>query len=144
MSDTVEKVDYFSISVSDKSGEGLKLLSVLAEAQVNLLAFTAFPRGRRAQVDFIPEDSKKFTAVAKKAKWEINAKKAAFLVQGEDRPGALAELLRPLAEAGINVTAMDAVVVGAGRYGAILWVKPENVAKAGKLLGVKKSKPPVM
>ncbi|HVK55105.1 MAG TPA: ACT domain-containing protein [Burkholderiales bacterium] len=141
MADVVRKVDYFSMAVSDKAGQGVNLLDALAEAEVNLLAFTGFPRGRKAQVDFIPEDARKFTSVAKKAGWEFNPKKTGFLVQGDDRPGALAELLRPLAEAGVNVTAMDAVVAGEGRYGAILWVKPEDVTKASKLLGVKRAAP---
>ena len=135
MGDSVRKVDYFSMGVSDKAGEGLKVLSVLAEAGVNLLAFTGFPRGRRAQVDFIPEDTKKFSAVAKKAGWTLNPKKTAFLVQGDDRAGALVDSVKKLADAGMNVTAMDAVVGGEGRYGAIIWVKPENVSKAAKLLG---------
>jgi hypothetical protein len=30
---------------------------------------------------------------------------------------------------------MDAVSSGAGRYGAIFWVKPEAVSRAAKLLG---------
>jgi hypothetical protein len=139
MGDVIQKVDYFSMTVSDKAGEGLNVLSALADAGVNMLGFTGFPRGRRAQVDFIPEDTKKFTAVAKKAGWEISPKKTGFLAQGEDRAGAIAGLLKPLANAGINVTAIDALVAGEGRYGAIFWVKPENVAKAAKLLGVKKS-----
>jgi hypothetical protein len=42
---------------------------------------------------------------------------------------------RKLAEAKINVTAIDAVCAGAGRYGAILWVAPRDVSKAAKLLG---------
>ena len=40
-----------------------------------------------------------------------------------------------LADVGINVTAIDAVGAGAGRYGAILWVKPRDVNKAAKTLG---------
>jgi hypothetical protein len=40
-----------------------------------------------------------------------------------------------LADAGINITAIDAVAAGGGRYGAILWVKPAEVRKAAKALG---------
>jgi hypothetical protein len=137
MSDSVRKVDYFSMTVSDKAGEGVKMLTVLAEGDVNLLAFTGFPSGKKAQVDFIPEDTKKFNAVAKKAGWKSNSKKVGFLVQGDDRTGALLDHLKKLADAGINVTAMDAVVAGEGRFGAILWVKPESVSKTAKLLGAK-------
>ena len=50
--------------------------------------------------------------------------------------GALAELLAKLAEAKINVTATDAISAGADRYGVILWVKPRDVKRAAKTLGV--------
>ena len=59
-----------------------------------------------------------------------------FLISGEDRPGAVAGLYEKLAAAKINVTATDAVCAGMGRYGAILWVKPRDVKKAAKVLGV--------
>jgi predicted amino acid-binding ACT domain protein len=59
------------------------------------------------------------------------------LVQGGDRKGAVAILLKKLADNKINVTAVDAVSAGAGRYAAILWVKPEDVNKAAKALGAK-------
>ena len=137
MADSVSKVSYFSMAISSKAGEGVKVLSVLADGGVNLLAFTGFPRGQRAQVDFIPADAKKFVSVAKKAGWAVNPKKTGFLIQGEDRTGALLDGLQKLADAGIKVTAMDAVVSGDGRYGALLWVKPEDVAKTAKLLGAK-------
>ncbi len=67
-----------------------------------------------------------------KAKLKARPKKTGFLVQGEDRPGAVAASLQKLAEANINVTAVDAVSAGNGRYGAILWVKPLDVKKAAK------------
>jgi prephenate dehydratase len=137
MADSIRKVTYFSMAISNKAGEGAKVLSALADGGVNLLAFTGFPRGKRAQVDFVPEDTKKFVAVAKKAGWDMNPKKTGFLLQGMDRVGALLEGLQKLADAGIKVTAMDAVVGGGGRYGALFWVKPKNVAKAAKLLGAK-------
>ena len=48
--------------------------------------------------------------------------------------GAMADIVGKLAEAKINITAVDAVSTGLGRYGAILWVKPRDVKKAAKLL----------
>jgi hypothetical protein len=59
----------------------------------------------------------------------------AFLISGQDRVGAVAGTYRILSEARINVTALDAVCAGGGRYGAILWVAPRDFAKAAKLLG---------
>jgi prephenate dehydratase len=70
-------------------------------------------------------------------KLALGAKKTAFLLQGDDRPGALADTLEKLAAAKINVTAMDAVTSGSGRFGAIFWVKPRDVNRAAKLLGAR-------
>ena len=60
MADTVRKVAYFVMEVSDKPGEAARVLEVLAEAGVNLLAFSGFPRGRKSQLDIIPEDASGF------------------------------------------------------------------------------------
>lgn len=133
--ETIRKVEYFAMDVADKPGEGARILGALRSAGVNLLAFTGFPSGRRAQIDFIPDDAVAFKAAARRAGLKIKPKKSAFLVGGEDRPGAVAEIMGRLAAAKINVTAIDAVCAGAGRYGAILWVKPPDVARAAKALG---------
>ena len=136
MAETVRKVDYFYIETANKPGEGAKVLGALRDAGVNLLAFTGFPSGRKAQVDFIPQDTVAFRVAAKKAGLKLSPKKTGFLIQGEDRAGAIADIVGKLAAANVNVTAMDAVSAGEGRYGAILWVKPPDVRKAAKALGV--------
>lgn len=131
--DRIRKVDYYVAQIPDKPGRGARVLSAMRE--VNLLAFTGFPNGRKAQIDFVPEDTAAFKAAAKRAKLKVAAKKGAFLVQGSDRPGAVADVLQRLADAKVNVTAIDAVATGKGRWGAILWVKPKNVKQATKALG---------
>jgi hypothetical protein len=136
MTGTIKKVDYFAMDVPDKPGEGARILGALAGSGINLLAYSGFPRGRRSQLDFIPENTAAFKTAAKGAKLKLRAKKAGFLVQGEDRPGAVADIMKQLADAKINVTALTAVSSGMGQYGAILWVKPRDVKKAAKSLGV--------
>jgi hypothetical protein len=134
MPDRIRVVDYFYVTVPDKPGEGARVLNVLKEAGVNLLAFSGFPEGRRTQLDFFPADSAAFKQAAKKAKWEVVGPKRGFLLQGDDRVGAVAELLERLGTAKINVTAIDAVSVD-GHYGAIFWVAPKDVKKTAALLG---------
>ncbi len=137
MADTVRKVDYFSLSVSNTPGQTFKVLATLVSAGINLLACTGFPRGRRAQIDVVPDDTRKFNVAARKAKLRFNPKKTGFLIQGDDRPGALADHLQRLADKGINVTAVDGLSAGKGRWGAILWVKPRDIARAGRVLRAK-------
>jgi hypothetical protein len=135
MADTIQRVEYFYLQVPNKAGEGSRFLTALHEAGINLLAFSGFPEGRGSQLDFVPADPTAFKQFARTAKWKLTGPKRVFLVSGEERVGAVAELHRKLAEAKINVTAIDAVCAGAGRYGAILWVAPRDVSKAAKLLG---------
>jgi hypothetical protein len=135
MADTVRLVEYFYVMAPQKPGVGAALLAELRQAGVNLLAFTGFPSGRGAQVDFVPEDGAAFRAVAKKAKWKVTGPKRALLVMGDDRPGVIAEFMQRLADAKINVTAIDALCAGSGRYGAIVWVAPRDVTKAARTLG---------
>ena len=136
MADTIHRVDYFYILTPNRPGEAARALKALKDAGVNLLAFSGFPKGRRAQLDFIPADPAAMVKAAKRAGWKLSAKKSGFLIQGEDRPGAVADILGKLADAKINVTAVDAVCAGADRYGAILWVKPPDLKRAAKALGV--------
>jgi hypothetical protein len=136
MADEIRRVDYFYAMVPDKPGEGARILSALHQAGINLLGFSGFPAGaRKSQIDCIPEDSKAFVKAARKAGLQISKKKTGFLIQGEDRPGAVAGVAGKLAAAGINVTAVQAVCAGAGRYGGLLWVKAPDVRKAAKALG---------
>ncbi len=137
MADTIRRVQYFYITTPDKPGEGARALQTLRDAGVNLLAFSGFPAGRRAQLDFVPEDPTAFRAAAKQAKWKVTGPKVAFIVEGDDRPGAVAELLGKLAQAKVNVTATDAVCAGAGRFGVLFWVKPRDVNKTAALLGAR-------
>ena len=133
MAETVRQVDYFYMEVPNKIGEGAKVLQALREAAVNLVAFSGFPAGRRAQLDFFPADPAAFKAVAKANRWKLVGPKRGFLVQGDDRVGAVADLIGKLAAANINVIAIDAVSADE-RYGALCWVAPRDVKKAATLL----------
>jgi hypothetical protein len=135
MADTIRKVSYYYTTIPDKPGEGVRLLEVLKRAGVNLLAVHAFPSARKAQVDFVPSDAALLTAAAKGAKIKLSKPKTAFLLDGEDRVGALAGVVGRLGAAKINVTAVTGVCAGMGRFGAILWVKPRDVKKAATTLG---------
>lgn len=138
MADRVRKVSYCYIKVPNYPGRGAEALGALREAGVNLLAYSAFPiGGRKAQMDFVPEDMVAFKRVARQEGWRLSKVKKGFLVTGPDRPGAVHRHINKLADAGINITAADAVGAGKGRYGMILWVKPKQYARAARTLGAR-------
>ena len=136
MADSIRKVDYFKVMISNKTGEGARVLGAMKAAGVNLLAFSGFPCGRGVQLDFIPKNEAAFRRAVKRAGLEIAGEKSCFLIQGKDRAGAIAAVAGKLAAAGVGITALDAVAAGGGRYGAILWVAPQDIGKAARALGI--------
>lgn len=137
MGNKIRRCDYFYFEVEDKSGQAAALLGTLANGGVSLLAFIAFPTaGGKAQITVLPEKPDLFVTTAKNAGLTHSGKKECFLVQGEDRVGAVRDILKPLAEANINCVASTGVVAPGASYGLVLFVKQTDVASAAKALGV--------
>jgi hypothetical protein len=135
MADLIRTAQYFKVTIADKSGTLAHLLAPLQDAGVNLLAVHAFPRNRRTQVDVVSENAAAFKETAKSLKWKMQGPKVCFLVEGDDRPGALVDLTGQIGSAKINLTAVTATTAGQGRFGAIVWVKSQDEKKAAKVLG---------
>jgi len=135
--ETIRRIDYHYVIVPDRPGEVARVLGAVRGAGINLLGVSAFPHGaRKSQVDLIPEDSSAFAQAAKSARLKLRKKKSGFLIQGEDRPGAVADLAGKLAQAKINITSVQAFCAGAGRYGGLLWVKAKDMQRASIALGL--------
>jgi hypothetical protein len=129
MADTIRLVDYWHVTVPNKPGEGLRVMDSIKKAGVDLLSFTAFPvAGPQAQLAFVPEPShaERLWKAAAAAGLTLSQKKQAILVQGKSRIGAVAEVLRRLAEAKVNVHAANAAVAPEGGFGLIIWTKTED------------------
>ena len=135
MADMVQSVDYYYVTVPDVPGEGQRILSAFKDSGVNLLAFLGFPEGGQSQLDLIPEDPEALKRAAEEAGVTLSEAKRAFLIQGDDRVGAVADAMEKLAEANVNVTAAAAAGAGSGRYGMIVWVSAADVQRAAEALG---------
>ena len=133
----IRTVDYFYTTSSDRPGEAYKLLSTLASLGVNLLAFTGVPVGKeRTQLTVFPEDSHQLLSAAREAGMSLDGPQRAFLAQGDDELGALAQVHEKLFHENINVYASSGVADGKGSYGYILYVRPEEFDRATKALGL--------
>ena len=109
MAEEIRRVEHYSVSIPNKVGEGARVLGALRDAGVNLIAFWGYPTEKgRAQLEFIPEDSATFAAAAKQTKLRVR-KSVAYYVHGDDRPGAVADILKKLADARVSLGAMQAV-----------------------------------
>ena len=137
MDDIVWRVQYYYTLIPNQIGAGAKVLNALKKEGVDLAAMNAFPVSpRRAQLDFVAPDLDAFLATTKKLGIKLAGPRVAFLIQGKNRVGAVADALSKLAKAKVNVTAMQAITSGEGRFGAVIWVKQLSVDRAARALGV--------
>lgn len=128
----IKKVEYFNIIVEGHAAEGFKLLSVFADAGVNLLAFKAVPAGHnRTQFTLFPDDSSKMNKGARNAGLKLDGPYSAILVKGNgDEPGECAMVHERVAQAGINVTESCGIADIKDSYGIILYMRQEDCGKA--------------
>jgi hypothetical protein len=136
MADTVRSVEYYYVTVPNAPGEVQAVLSAVKGSGANLLAFLGFPaEGGRSQIDLVPENPAILREAAERAGLTLSDPKRAFLIHGDDRVGAVSEITSKLADANVNITAAAATEAGAGRFGMILWVAPEDHDRAAAVLG---------
>ena len=133
----IRRIDYFYTTVKDQPGEAYKLLSILAELGLNLLAFTTVPIGpMQTQLTLFPEDSLKMQNEAGKVKLVLDGPHPAFLVQGDDELCALVNIHLKLYEANVNVYASNGITDGHGCYGYVIYVKKEDYDRAARALQI--------
>ncbi len=90
----------------------------------------------RTQLTVFPEDPGKMKSEAQKAGMALDGPHRALLVQGDDELGALAVVHEKIYRSSVNVYASSAIADGAGKYGHIIYVRPEDFERAAKALEV--------
>ena len=112
-------------------------MSQLAAADVNLLAFSAVPTGPEVtQLVLFPDSTEGLIALAERTGLVLTGPQRAFLVQGDDRLGVLADIHGKLFEAHVDVYAATGITDGKGDYGCVLYIKPGHFKNAAHALGV--------
>lgn len=137
MAYVIRRVEYFYTTVHDLPGEAFQFLNQLAGLGVNLLAFNGMPLGpTRTQLTLFPEESGRLVDAARRTGLTLDGPQTALLVQGDDELGALAHVHRDLNQAGVDVYASTGVADGKGAFGYILYVRPEDIDRAARTLGL--------
>lgn len=137
MAFNIKRSVYYYVTVKDEPGEAYKLLSILAERGINLLAFTAIPIGpANTQLSIFPDDPPRFVNEAKQVGLLFDGPYHALLVQGDDELGALSKVHVKLYDAMVNIYASTGVSDGKGSFGYVIYVRPEDYQKAVEALGI--------
>ena len=134
----IRPVEYYYTTVLEAGGDACKWLSTIADAGVNLLAFSASPVGpSRTQLTISPEDPDLLRVAARRSGLTLTGPNRAFLVQGDDRLGAIADIHHKLCQAGVEVFSSTGITDGSGRFGYLLYVAEHDFHKAAGALGLK-------
>jgi hypothetical protein len=134
---SIVRINYFYTNVRDRPGAAYELLNKMAEMGLNMLAFTAVPVGpTHTQLTIFPEDTGKMEAIAQRAGMKVDGPHPAFLVQGDEELGALAEIHQVLAQTRVNVYASSGVTDGKGCFGYVIYVRPEDYDRAAEALSI--------
>ena len=137
MAHTIRRADYYYANIRDELGAAYRVLTQLADLGVNLFAFTAVPSGPNlAQFALFPEDPNKLAAEASAAQLPLDGPYHAFLVQGDDELGALANVHEQLFRAGVDVYASSGVTDGRGAFGYVVYVREDQFEHAAEALGL--------
>jgi hypothetical protein len=122
MAEKIHLVEYYHATVHDKPGEAYHMLSEMGPDRTQLVIF--------------PQNAEKLVRVAAKTGIVLSGPHQAFLIQGDDELGALADIHRRLFDAKVNVYASNGVSDGRGGFGYVVYVRTEDVDKASQALGV--------
>jgi hypothetical protein len=144
MSANIYSVDYFYTTVEDAPGQGCKFLEMLAQEDVNLLAFNAFPVGRdRTQLVIYPLNSTWLGDLARHQGLRLVGPHHAFMIHGDDELGALVTIHQKLCDAEINVSSSTGLSDGRGGYRYIMHVHPDDYPRSLKVLDVDQNVKPM-
>jgi len=79
MKETVVKVDHYAAAITNKAGEGARILGALKHGGVNLIALWAYPsKAGKAQLEMIPENGAALVKAAKEAGLAVGKKDRIF------------------------------------------------------------------
>ena len=111
------KVEYYNIAVQGHITEGSKLLTTIADAGVDFLAYKAIPlEQNRTQFTLFPIENSKMIDRAMKAGLKLDGPCSALTVTGDEKPGDLAKIFRKLSQASIQVEESSGIAHINGGY----------------------------
>ena len=129
-----KKITVHSVQIEDKPGSLFQLLAKAAAEGVDFNCLSACScAGGAAMAYLSAKNPESLKAWANKAAVKLT-EMAGFMISGEDKVGAAAEDLKPLADAEINGVAASAMICNLG-YGMVVIVNAADADAAAEALG---------
>ena len=100
----MEQTKEFSVTLDDKPGTLAKATDAIAKAGINIEGFCAVPSGNgKGTFRFVTKDPSSTRKALETAGFKVQEERDVAVIEAEDRPGFLAQILRRLAQNELNV-----------------------------------------
>ena len=101
----MEQNKEFSVTLDDRPGTLAKATDAIAKAGINIEGYCAVPSGKDGKGTFrvVTKDPSSTRKALETAGFKVQEERDVALIDAEDRPGFLAQILRRLAENELNV-----------------------------------------
>lgn len=129
-----------AVFLANRPGSFAAVCTALAKAKINIYAVATSDSVDHSVVRMVVADPIK----AERMLEEIGAlvlKTEVIMIEGTNRPGSLAQIMRTLAEAGVNIEYAYCATSPMVTRGMLI-IRPDNIAKALKALNLKGEKTP--
>jgi len=131
----IRRVRYYTASVANRVGSAYEVLQEMAKSDTNLLAFSCVPVGPSSlQITLFPDDPEQLERKSGSMGLTLMPPQNAFLIQGDDKIGVLAEVHRRLYDARVDVYASNGVTDPSGSFGYLIYVRPDDYERAAAIL----------
>jgi len=101
----MEQTKEFALTLDDRPGTLAKVTDAIAKAGINIEGYCAVPSGKDGKGTFrvVTSDPATTRKALETAGFKVQEERDVAIIEGEDRPGFLAQTLRRLAENELNV-----------------------------------------
>ena len=101
-----------TVIMEDRPGKLAELGEATGRAGVNILGFCAMVGDGKGFIHILVEDEATTRKALDEARIEVADEREAIVVDLHDRPGAMGEIARDLAEAGVNIDVAYTIFTG--------------------------------
>jgi hypothetical protein len=110
----IQQTTQIHVPTPDQVGQLARVLGIVKEAGVNILAYAGYKQGDGGHILLVTEDNDRIAGLLKDDGFEVHVQRAVLVIQ-KDEVGCSAEMARKIAAAGINLTGAYATAA-AGDY----------------------------
>lgn len=127
MAGTWKTMVNFAVRLPNRAGELARFTEQLQDAGINLIGLWGYAPGQDDPwMSCVPEAPEAFRDFVLSSGLEFEEGKALYLGDA-DKPGVLVDTLKRIAEADLNIDAIESVASG-GRFGCFIWTDEHNWA----------------